>query len=1052
MPSPTRVLISFLCLGVAGFGQTTIPDPLKDIKFRLIGPFRGGRSVAVAGVPSQPFVYYFGGTGGGVFKTTDGGARWEPISDTHFKTGSVGAIAVAASDPNVIYVGMGEGCIRGNAAHGDGVYKSLDAGKTWTHIGLADTQQIGRVRVHPRNPDIVWVAALGHMSGPNDDRGVFKSIDGGKTWRKVLFRNNKTGAIDLAVDPGNANVLYASLWEVMRKPWTLDSGGAGSGLFKSTDAGETWTEITRNQGLPKGIIGRIGVTVSPANPERVWAIVEAEEGGVFRSENAGKTWTRVNEQRNLRQRAFYYTHILADPIAPDTVYVLNTGFYRSNDGGRSFNPIPTSHGDNHDLWIAANDSARMIEANDGGVQVSFNGGKTWSTEDNQPTAQFYRVALDQDFPYNIYGAQQDNTTVRIASRGDGGAITEREWWDVGGGESGWIAPDPHDSNIVYAGSYDGLLTRYDHRTGSTRNVTVWPDNPMGAGVEAMKYRFQWNYPLLFSLHDPKLLYAGGNLLFTSTDEGQSWKPISGDLTRNDKSKQGPAGGPITKDNSGVEYYDTIFTVAESPLQKGVIWTGSDDGLVHVTRDGGKNWANVTPKGMPDWIQINSIEASPHDAGTAYMAATAYKFDDFHPYLFKTADYGKTWTKIVNGIDSAAFTRVIREDPHRRGWLIAGTETALYVSNNDGGSWRAFNLNIPAVPISDIAFHQREDELVVATQGRAFYVLDDLASVRQIDDSMRNEPVRLLKPKPAYRLAGGGGFGRPTAGGQNPAPGVVVYYWLKEKPTGDLTLDFLDSTGKVIRTVSSKQVPREAEQAGMTAEEDEGPRRPQAPTRAPVEPGMNRFVWNLRYPDATGFPNLIMWAGNLNGPMVVPGQYQVRLTVNGTTQTESFEVKKDPRAQTTPRDFAAQLALSMQIRDKLSQANQGVVRIRDAKRQLEPYSKSSNKTVAEAAQSLTKRLTAVEEELYQTKNRSSQDPLNYPIKLNNKLAALAGTVANTDIAPTEQSQMVFEDLATRANAQLTQMERLLKDDLAAFNKLVRDQNVPAVTLAPEPASK
>jgi photosystem II stability/assembly factor-like uncharacterized protein len=529
------------------------PDPYKELKFRPIGPFRGGRVVAVAGVPSQPNVYYFGGTGGGVFKTIDGGIHWEPITDGQIKTGSVGAIAVADSDPNVIYIGMGEGCIRGNASHGDGVYKSTDAGKTWKNVGLAETQQIGRVRVHPKNPDIVYIAALGHMSGSNEERGVFRSTDGGKNWKKVLYKSNKAGAIDLILDPTNPNIIYASIWEIIRKPWTFDSGGPDSGLYKSTDGGDTWTEITRNPGLPKGIMGRIGMAVSPVNPERVWTLVEAEDGGLFRSENGGKNWSKVNEGHNLTQRAWYYAHVFADPQKADTVYVLNVGFYRSNDGGHEFIALRPPHGDNHDLWIAPNDPERMIEGNDGGAIVSFNGGRSWSSIGNQPTAQFYRVALDQDFPYHVYGAQQDNSTVGTASRGDGGAITEREWHSVGGGESGWIAPDPSDSNIVYAGSYDGLLTRYDHRTGTTRNVTVWPDNPMGYGVEAMKYRFQWNYPLIFSPHDHKLLYAGANVLLKTTNEGQSWTPISPDLTRNDKSKQGPAGGPITKDNSGVEY-------------------------------------------------------------------------------------------------------------------------------------------------------------------------------------------------------------------------------------------------------------------------------------------------------------------------------------------------------------------------------------------------------------------------------------------------------------------------------------------------------------------
>ncbi|MBS1871650.1 MAG: glycosyl hydrolase [Acidobacteria bacterium] len=1027
----------------------TAPDLYKDIKYRLIGPFRGGRSIAVAGVASQPFVYYFGATGGGVWKTVDAGAHWEAISDAAFKTGSVGSITVAPSDPNIIYVGMGEGCIRGNAAHGDGVYKSTDAGKTWKHMGLADTQQIGRVRVHPRNPDTVWVAALGHMSGPNDERGVFKSTDGGKTWRRTLFKSAKAGAIDLMVDPSNADVLYASIWETVRKPWTMESGGPDSGLWKSTDGGETWTDISRNPGLPKGVLGRIGITVSPAAPERLWAIVEAEDGGVYRSDNAGKTWTRVNDERNLRQRAWYYTHIYADPLKSDTVYVLNTGFYRSNDGGRTFVAIPTMHGDNHDLWIAPDNPERMIEANDGGANITMNGGKSWSTVDNQPTAQFYRVALDQDFPFNIYGAQQDNTTVRIASRGKGGSITERDWWDVGGGESGWMAPDPRDSNIVYAGSYDGLLTRYDHRTGALRNVTIWPDNTMGAGADAAKYRFQWNYPLLFSPHDPTKLYAAANVLFESVDEGHSWKPISGDLTRNDRSKQGPSGGPITKDNTSVEYYDTIFTVAESSLEKGLIWTGSDDGLVHVTRDGGKHWSNVTPPDLPEWSQINSIEASPHDPATAYLAATLYKLDDFRPLLYKTADYGKSWTRMVDGISRDAFTRVVREDPNQRGVLAAGTETGVYISYDSGAHWLPFNLNIPAVPITDLAFHKRDDALVVATEGRSFYVLDDLATVRQIHGVAPNDPVRLFAPSPAIRALGGGGFGGTRGAapvGQNPASGVVLHYWLKEKPAGEVTLEFLDSAGKLVKRVSSKGEPVDGAPAADD-DDDDGPRRPRGAAKAPAEQGMNRFVWNMRYPDATGFPGLIMWAGQLAGPLATPGAYQVRLTANGQTVTQRFEIRKDPRATATAAEFEAQLALLLQLRDKVSQANSGVVRIRDARRQLEPYTHGDNKAVAQAAADLIKKLTAVEQELYQTRNKASQDPLNFPIRLNNKLAALMGTVAQSDRGPTEQSQRVFEDLATRTNAQLSIMERLMKNELSVFNRLVREQNVPAVVVKP-----
>ncbi len=1028
------------------------PDPLNALRFRLVGPYRGGRSVAVAGVTTQSNVYYFGAVGGGVWKTTDSGNSWAPVTDGKLKTSSVGAIAVAESDPNVVYVGMGEACVRGNAANGDGVYKSLDAGKTWTHVGLADSYHIGAIRVHPKNPDIVYVAALGHLFGPNQERGVYRSTDGGATWKQVLTRGVDAGAVDIAMDSSNPRVLYAGFWEVRRKPYRFDSGGPGSGLWKSTDGGDNWTDISRSPGLPRGVLGRIGVTVSPVNPERVWALVEAADGGVFRSDNGGRNWTRVNEQAMLRQRAWYYTHIFADPKSADTVYALNTGMYRSIEGGHTFNAIRTPHGDDHALWIAPDNPDRMIEGNDGGANVSNDGGRTWSSIMNQPTAQFYRVALDNDFPYNIYGAQQDNSTIRIASRTAGGGITESDWYDVGGGESGWIAPDPRDSQIVYAGSYDGLLTRQDRRTGQSRNINPWPDNTMGYGVEAMKYRFQWNFPIVFSPHDPKTLYAGANVVLKTVNEGQSWEAISPDLTRNDKSKMGSSGGPITQDNTSVEYYCTIFTLMESPVAKGVIWAGSDDGLVHVTRDGGKTWANVTPKDMPEWIQINSIDASPHDAGTAYVAGTMYKSDDFRPYLYKTSDYGKTWKKIVNGIAANAFTRVIREDPNRKGLLVAGTEFGLYLSYDDGENWRSFQLNLPVVSITDLAFQKREQDLVVATQGRAFYVLDEMPMVYQLQNAPA-ETARLFKPEDAYRFGSGGrGGGGGGTVGENPPAGVAVHYWLKEQPKDEITLEFLDPSGKLVKKFSSKAAAGGAPERpapGGEAEDDDAP-RPAAASRVPAQAGMNRFVWNLRYPDATGFPGMILWAGSLTGPRVSPGSYQVRLTVDGKTQTEPFAVKKDPRLDTTPEEYARQLTLALQIRDKLSETNEGVVRIREIRKQLEDYSKRDDKKVADAAKALMQKLTAVEEELYQTKNRSGQDPLNFPIKLNNKLAHVLGVVTSSDNQPTTQSNMVYEELATSVNAQLKTLNGLLTTDLAAFNKLVRDSGVPAVLAPATPA--
>jgi photosystem II stability/assembly factor-like uncharacterized protein len=1068
----------------AGPAPAAPADRFRPLAYRQIGPFRGGRVAAVAGVPTQPFVYYFGATGGGVWKTTDGGINWEPLGDGQFKTGSVGAVAVAESDPNVVYVGMGEQTLRGNVSHGDGMYKSADAGKTWKKAGLEETRHISRVRVHPRNPDLVYVAAIGHAFGPNEQRGVFRSRDGGRTWERVLYRGPQAGAIDLTFDPSNPNILYASLWQFIRRPWGFESGGPASGLFKSADGGDTWVEITRNQGLPRGVVGKIGVAVSPANPERVWAIVEAEEGGVFRSENGGQTWARVNESRSLRQRAWYYTRIYADTQNPETVYVLNVGFHKSNDGGRTFTQIAVPHSDNHDLWIAPNDSNRMVEGNDGGANVSFNGGRSW-TEQDQPTAQFYRVTVDEDFPYHIYGAQQDNSTVKIKSRSEEFGITASDWHDVGGGESGWIAPSPRDSNVVFAGSYGGYLTRYDHRTRQLRAVNVWPDNPMGHGAESMKYRFQWNYPIFFSPHDASVLYVGGDRLFRSTDEGQSWEALSGDLTRNDRAKQGPTGGPITKDNTSVEYYNTIFAAAESRVAKGVIWAGTDDGLVHVTRDNGKTWANVTPRGMPEWIQINSVEPSPHEAGAAYAAATMYKHDDFRPYLYKTADYGRTWQKIDRGIPDGSFTRVVREDPHRRGLLYAGTETGMFISFDDGANWQPFQLNLPHVPITDLAVHRREKDLVVATQGRSFWVLDDLTVLHQMTDAMREGrgETALLKPEDAYRTPGAGGVQLPATAtiGANPPNGVVVHYNLKAAPTTDLVLEVLDAAGKPVTKFTAKAPPRPTptpEPAQQSVSGQQGtsrapgaaavttpPAQPAAPSgeeasafgaqsgpRLTTNVGLNRFVWDMRYPEAARFPGLILWAGELRGPRAVPGQYQVRLTVDGQTRTQTFEIRKDPRVQTTPDEYQRQFALLAQIRDKLTETHNAIARLRDVRNQINDLVKRAEgqpnaAPVIESGRALVARMTAVEETLYQTKNQSSQDPLNFPIRLNNRLAALGGIVASADAQPTNQSLALYDELTAQIDAQLRQLDQLMSTDLRAFNQQARAADIPFVIVKP-----
>jgi len=1035
----------------------------KGLEYRMIGPFRGGRSAAVTGVPGQPTTFYFGGTGGGVWVTHDGGSSWRNISDGFFG-GSIGAVAVSEWDPNVIYAGGGEKTVRGNVSHGYGMWKSTDRGKTWRQIGLTDTRHIPRIRIHPRNPDLVYVAAMGHLFGPNEERGVFRSADGGETWEKILFVNDEVGAVDLILDPTNPRIVYASFWRIKRTPYSLESGGEGSGLWKSVDGGDTWTEITRKPGLPKGMVGIIGVTVSPVDGNRLWAIVESAEGGVFRSDDGGETWTKTNEDRNLRQRAWYYTRIYADTKSVDTVYVVNVQFWRSKDGGRTFSSISTPHGDHHDLWIDPDEPQRMVVADDGGAQVTYDGGDSWTTYHNQPTAQFYRVTTDNHFPYRIYGAQQDNSTVRILHRTDGGAITERDWEPTAGGESGHIAPHPEDPDIVYGGSYGGFLTRVNHRTNEIRAVNVWPENPMGHGAADLKYRFQWNFPIFFSPHDPDILYAAGNVLFKSENEGQSWTAISPDLTRDDKSKQGPSGGPITKDNTSVEYYCTIFAAAESTHEPGVIWAGSDDGLVHITRDGGANWENVTPADLPEWTQINSIEIDPFNKGGLYLAGTRYKLDDFQPYLYKTEDYGKTWKKIVKGIPADHFTRVVRADPKRQGLLYSGTETGLYASFNDGANWQPFQLNLPIVPITDLAV--KNDDLVVATQGRSFWVLDDLTPLHQMQPGTA-AAAALYRPRPTYRM-GGGRFRRGSGNaGENLQSGVIVNFHLAEwgedkaAETGDeapakaengegedaeagdkakkkpektvVKLTFKEADGTVIKTYSS-----DAKERGEKLEPSKG---------------FNRFYWNMRYPNAEDFKGMIMWSGGVGGPRAVPGTYQVELSVGDWSHTEPFEILKDPRSQATQADLQAQFDYLISVRDKLSETHKAIQRIRKVRAQvdraIEPMKgKEDHKAVVEAAKELKKKMTEVEEALYQTKNRSRQDPLNFPIRLNDKLAGLNRIGGIGDFRPSEQLLAVREELTTAIDAELAKLETILTQDVAAFNDLVAAKNMPAVWLEEE----
>ena len=927
-------------------GDPTIADSaLQAMEWRLVGPYRGGRSAAVTGIPQDRETYYFGGAGGGVWKTSDGGTSWVNVTDGSFG-GSIGAVAVSEWDPNVVYVGGGEKTVRGNVSHGDGMWKSTDGGKTWKHVGLADSRRIPRIRVHPKNPDLVYVAALGHLFGPSEERGIFRSADGGETWEKILYVSDEVGAVDLAMDPSNPRVLYASFWRVKRTPYSLESGGEGSGLWKSVDGGDNWTEITGNKGLPQGTIGISGITVSPTNNQNVYAIIEAEEGGVFRSRDGGETWTKTNDDRSLRQRAWYYTRIYADPASEDAVYVLNVRFHHSKDGGKSFRQIRVPHGDNHDLWIDPGDPMRLVQSNDGGANVSYDGGETWSVQSNQPTAQMYRVSTDNAFPYRLLGGQQDNSALRIRSRSAfGSSIGVRDWEPTAGGESGHVVAKPDDPEVVYGGSYGGFLMRLDHRTGELRLVNVWPDDPMGWGAADLKYRFQWNFPIFFSPHDPDTLYAAAQMLFRSRDEGDSWEQISPDLTRNDKTTMGPSGGPITKDNTAVEYYGTIFAAIESPHQAGVFWTGSDDGLIHLSRDGGANWTNVTPPDLPAWTMINSIDAHPFEEGGLYVAATGYKQDDFRPHLFRTIDWGQTWTRISDGIAADHFTRVVRADPDRPGLLYAGTERGVYVSFDDGESWRTLQLNLPVVPITDLAV--KEQDLVAATQGRSYWILDDLTRLHQLTDDIATASAHLFQPRPTYLLGGGGGFfGPPPNTGQNPPSGVILDYLLAETPDDEteFKLEILEAGGDEIMSYTRKP----AEEAPP----EEGP--PQGPDTKLLETevGLNRFVWNMRYPPMERFPKMILWNDVRSGPTAAPGIYKARLTIGDWSQETDFEIRKDPRSSATQADLQAQFDFAISVRDKLSEIHKSLGRIKDVRGQLESLDKrlAGNEELAGRARS------------------------------------------------------------------------------------------------------
>ncbi|HEX3704508.1 MAG TPA: hypothetical protein VHU82_14335 [Vicinamibacterales bacterium] len=1019
-----------------GPAQAADAGPFGAVRWRSIGPERGGRSIAAAGSTARPLEYYFGATGGGLWKTTDGGTTWRPVTDGQITSSSVGAVAVAPSNPDIVYIGTGEADIRGNVIQGDGAYKSTDAGKTWTKIGLTETQNISKIRVDPTNPDLVYVAAFGHHAAPNPDRGVFRSKDGGKTWEKILYHDDKTGAIEIVLDPHNPHVLYAALWEAFRNSHMMSSGGPGSGLYKSTDGGDHWTDISRNPGLPKGVLGKIGVSVSGADSNRVYAQIEAEDGGFYASDDAGATWKLVTQNRNLRQRAFYYTHVFADPKNKDLVYELNVGFMKSVDAGKTWTQLRPPHGDNHDLWIDPTNPARMIEANDGSANVSVNAGETWTDQDI-PTAQFYHVITTADVPYHVCGAQQDNTTACVSSQsagggpGGAGGAADRVFYSVGGGESGYIANDPRNPDIFFAGSYGGLITRFDRKTGQLREVNPYPDNPMGYPSKDIAERFQWTFPIVYAPTDPSVLYVSSQHVWKTTNEGQSWARISPDLTRHDPSTMSGSGGPITKDETGVETYAVVFALAPSPKDANLIWAGSDDGYVQLTRDGGKNWKNVTPKDMPDFARISIIEASPFRPGTAYVAANHYQHDDFKPYVYRTDDYGETWTKIVNGIGERDFARVIREDPQRAKLLYLGTEHGIYVSFDDGAKWESLKQGLTDTPVHDIKVEARD--LVIATHGRGFYIMDNISPLRQWGMQTTSN-LYLFKPNDVLR-----GLDR----------GLAIDYSLKQAAQ-KVTIDFMDAQGKVIRTYTGTPADFEKKPGAAAPAPEDGFRPPEP--KPPVAAGIHRLNWDIRYPGSVDFPGMIMWAASSRGPVAPPGMYQVRVTADGESQTQPFAIRREPHAlaDVTDADLQKQFDLAMKVRNRASDANEAVLLVRGIKPQIaDRSSKLDSKTgpTAKALDELEKSLSTVEGELYQVKNQSGQDPLNYPIKLNNKIAALQGVIESADMPPTDQSEEVFDMLSTRLGAQLDVLDNTIKTKLPQVNQLLKKQKLAPIEAKP-----
>ncbi len=1037
-------VLAFLSLTLSLAAQTYDQKLFGGMRWRNVGPFRGGRVLTVAGIPGDPETYFFGAVAGGVFKSTDAGVSWKPLFD-HEATSSIGAIAVSDSDHNVIYVGTGEACIRGNMSYGDGVYKSMDAGRTWQNVGLRDTQHIGAIIIDPRDSNIVFVAALGHAYGPNSERGIFRTRNGGKTWDQVLYKDDHTGGIDVVFDPNNSNILFASLWQVMRTPYSLDSGGAGSGLYKSIDGGTTWKRLEGN-GLPEGIMGRIGVTVSGGDSNRVYALIEAKKGGIYRSDDGGEHWILINDDERYRQRAWYFTHIFADPKSDDTVYVLNTGLFRSTDAGKTFSLLPAPHGDHHGLWIDPRNPQRIINSNDGGVTISIDGGRTWTQQNNQPTAQFYHVVADNRFPYYLYGSQQDNSSVAIASRDtDEWVITDKDWYDVGGGESGYIAPDPRDANIVYAADNGAILTRFDKRTEQAQDVSPWPLDTSGHAAEDLKHRFQWTYPLVISPNDPNEIYAGAEVVFKSTDQGHSWTAISPDLTRNDKSKQKPSGGPITLDITSIEYYDTVFTIAESPVQKDLIWAGTDDGLIQLTRDGGQHWTNVTPtnKLLPEWSLVSLIEASPQNAGTAYAAVDRHKNDDVRPYIYKTTDFGKSWSKITAGIPDGAYVHAVREDPKNKNLLYAGTELGVYISFDDGAHWQSLQLNLPTTPVDDLII--KDNDLAAATNGRSFWILDDVSPLRELTSQMADQDVVLYQPAPTYRMNFPEQVDKKRPVGENPPNGVIVSYYLKRAARDEVTLDILDSSGKPVRHYSSKP-------SNKSEQPPEWPDLEKPPELLPTAAGMNRFPWNLRYDSPTEIP-VAFYAGNgPEGPIVLPGSYTLKLTVDGKSQTVQTEVKLDPRVHVADGDLQKQMDLEMKVRDDIEALHVAVNQIRGVRSQLEVVKRrfeeesEKNKSIISAIDDLNNKMAPVEQKLIQVKRKSSEGNLGYPNMLNAEYDTFREMIEGADAAPTQSEMEVFDGLHGRLEQQLAVWKEIASTDVPAINERIRKENVSLVEVS------